>query len=283
MRRRMVRDHWAVKMFILVMFVTIGLNIGVTYADSHNNTRDEQLRKWLEIDELADKAFRLVEEKQYDQARQTVLEISERLLTVQLGQYLQHVEQANILTETVVQAQGALTQVKLNENQVYQQVLRMRLTINAVSHTEQPLWINFYPKLAEDLTALKQSINKGDRDQFFRYLNRLFNHYEFIRPAIVVSHPPQVYTQLDSLVAYLDRYSAELWQKKEQTAQVLDRLEKQIDLAFFQESGEQQGAFILLLVGISLLIVSVLSYVGWKKYRGEQEAETVPWRKARSM
>ncbi|EGL82254.1 Sporulation protein YpjB [Caldalkalibacillus thermarum TA2.A1] len=277
MKRPVVFSCLTTKTLVLTWMFILVLNTGITYAERPNHSIDEQLEKWLAISRLADKAFHLVEENKYEQARETVLEISERLLHVQLGQYLQYVEQANILMETVTQAKGALTQVRLDENQVYQQVLRMRLAINAVSHTEKPLWINFYHKLAKDIADLKQALTTQDRDQFYRHLNRLFNQYEFIRPAIAVSHPPQMYNQLDSLIVYLDRHSAELWQQKEQTAQLLDRLESQIRIAFFQESGEQ-STFILLMVGMSVLIVSVLSYAGWKKYRGEQEAETVPWR-----
>lgn len=268
-------------LFLLVFAVPKG---GFTLANGSDQSGDEHDKLWQEVSRQADIAFQLVEEKKYTEARQVVLHLAEQLLQLPLGQYVQHVEQANILTEMVMAAKGALTQAQLDEKQVYRHVLRLRLTVNAINHPSSPAWLDFYPQLIKELRGVQSHLQNNQRDQFYHALNRLFSHYEFIRPAIVVSHPPQIFTQLDSLISHLDRHSAQLFQNKEQTAQLLDRLGHLLNIAFFKESPEQQSAFILLLVGMTLLISSILAYVAWKKYRGEErQDEMLGWGKAKDM
>jgi sporulation protein YpjB len=123
----------------------------------------------------------------------------------------------------------------------------------------------------------KQTIEEGERDQFYNHLNRLAVYYELVRPSIAVSHPPRMYVQLDSQMAYFFNERAELWSDKEHTTEMLQSLHRQMRVAFFMENGDQLS-FWLLLLGLGTFICTILAYVGWKKYTGEQKKETVSWR-----
>lgn len=269
-----------IALFLCTLLILCSSPQVVMGASSHGQNMGQEA--WLEIKNLADQAYREVKEKDYAQARQTVERLSDRLLDTNLGEYVPYVEQAKMLFDTVLQAKGALTAVRLDERQAYLKVLRMRLAVDAVLNKEQAMWIQFYPELNKVLNQLSKSLAEDKRDQFYSLLNRLFNHYEFIRPAIVVSQPPLMVAQLDSLITFMDRQSPQLWQNKSHTQELLDRLNHLLQIAFYQADQSFKEGLIWLTMGVALVISSVLTYVGWKKYKGQYEQQAVPLKRERA-
>jgi sporulation protein YpjB len=269
---------------VIIMLVTLGLMLGMDgFTEEQQGDRlNQEERQWQHAKELAEQAFHLVEEKRYSEARQTVIALSEQLLQLKLGDYVNYVEQADMVLETLSQAKGVLTQARLDEREAYRKVLRMRLTIDAVLRKEEGMWIQFFPEISKTITELRQSIEQNKRDQFYRQFNQLYNHYEFIRPAIVVSHTPQLTNKLDSLMTYFDQNSPRLWQEREYTLQLLNQLDQTFGIAFYKESDPLRDSIIWLTMGVAFVIASVLTYVGWKKYKGQYTEQAVLWQRQRS-
>lgn len=278
----MSHGHIIIKKYGLRLFLCSALLFffsALAVMAAPDNGQENGQEAWFNIKRLADQAYLEVKEKKYDQARQRVEQIEDQLLEVNLGQYMSYGEQVKMLLDTVLQAKGALTAVRLDERQAYLKVLRMRLAIDAVLNKEEAMWVRFYPELVKVLNQLGNSLAEDQRDQFFSLLNRLFNHYEFIRPALVVSHPPQTITQIDSVITYLDKNSSQLWQNKSHTQELLDRLQHLLQMAFYQADHTIKEGLIWLTMGVALVIASVLTYVGWKKYKGQHEQRAVMWKR----
>lgn len=261
-----------VSILVILLIMSTGL---VAQADNHV----EEEKQWERLNELAEEAFEFIENKQYEQARAKVNEIASAFLHIKTGEYVAHVEQSHMISEVIIQAKHSLTAVELDEREVYRDVLRLRLVLNAVYHDQKPMWIHFFPKLKKNINDLKSAIEADNRDQFYSHLNELQNNYEYIRPAIVVSHPPYVYNQLDSQMAYFINQGPLLWQNKDRTAEFLDSFERQIEYAFFQREEGQFQSFLYMVLALTLFILTVLCYVAWKKYKGEKQREHVPMKK----
>lgn len=268
-----------VSLILVIFVVTAGVSGYGTAQTSDDASGDQE--EWLKAKQLADQAFDSVEKKRFTEARQLVMTLSDELLHLRLGDYVKHVEQADMILETVAQAKNTLTQVELDERRVYRDVLRLRLVIDAVLNKEQGLWIKYYPELVKVVTAMEQSIDQNERDQFYRQLNQLYNHYEFIRPALVVVHSPQMISKLDSLITYLDKKSARLWQERDITLNVLNQLHHQLNVAFFQKEDSFSENLVWLTMGVALVIATVLTYVGWRKYKGEYMEQPLLGRRER--
>lgn len=262
---------WALLLCGLFLFLS---PTGVL-ANEENN--DQWHQKWYDLNEQASEVLALVEKKDYATAKNRVQNMADELMQLRLGKFVQHPEQAHILLETMLQAKDALTETDLDEQKVQKKVLTMKLALNAVAHQEEPLWLQYYPSIEKVILELQHALKEGERDPFFAHLNRLAVHYELVRPAIIVSHPLRVYTQLDSQMAYLTEQRSQLWQDKERTEALLDALLEQVRIAFFLEN-DSQKSFWFLMVGLGTFICGILSYVGWRKYQGERARQTVSWR-----
>lgn len=94
-----------------------------------------------------------------------------------------------------------------------------------------------------------------------------------------VSHPGSVVEKLHSQLVYLTTNKEELWREKDRAVDMLSSLEHDVNIAFLKKKEESLQSITLLIFGISTLILSVLSYVAWRKYRGERERRPITWKK----
>lgn len=163
-----------------------------------------------------------------------------------------------------------MAQVEPNPVLIERNILRMLLALDAVSHKQTPLWLQYYPAFNQILLDLKSSADQGKRDLFYQQLNELNGEYELVRPAMYVSHPTEIVDQLDAQIAFLTNSKREVWQNEKQLEEHLDRLAKQIDLAFNQQKSQSVQSLLWTSLTLAFLICSVLAYVAWRKYRGEK-------------
>lgn len=256
----------------------MGQNHTVEKPDNHpEEGQNEEHAKWQPLNVLAKEALDLVQKKEYAEAKSRVQTLADSFLDIQIGQYVQYPEQAYLIYETIIQAKEALTTAELDDKNIQKKVLRMGLTLQAVSHETAPLWLEYYAVIEKTIMELQYSLKEEDRDQFFLHVNRLSAHYELVRPAIVVSHSPNIYQQLDAHMAYFLNQRSQLWEDTNRTQQMVASLHQQLKVAFFQQ-GFEKHSFFYILLGITALVCSILAYVVWKKYQGENQHQKVPWK-----
>lgn len=236
-------------------------------------------QEWQKLNQFAEEALFLVQRAEYDASRKRLNDLSAHFLTLELTQHLERIDQAKILIEAIIQARNELNRASIAPEEAERQVLRLRLALDAVSHKKQPLWLNYYSVIDSDLKESIVLLEEGQRDQFYQSINQLLYDYEFIRPAIFVSHSNSLVQQLDSQIQFFSKESNQLWENKEQTAAVLEQFDSQLKQAFFKETDKTSiQSLLYLLLGIGGMICSALCYVAYRKYKGEKEAKTVHWR-----
>jgi sporulation protein YpjB len=234
-------------------------------------SEDQSMKKeWHALNELAEQALKLIHKQELSAARNVVLQLEETYLSLAVGTYVDRLEQASVLSETIIQARHSLAQVEPNLEQVEANVLKMRLALDAVSHKQTPLWLQYYPTLVQVINELDTSMNSGEREKFYQQLNELNAKYELVRPALFMSHQPGVVEQLDSLFTFLINNRSELWQNERQLTRHIAQLTEQIQFAFFQQTDQSVQSLLWTSLALAVLICTVLTYVAWKKYRGEQ-------------
>jgi sporulation protein YpjB len=264
-------------LILTVIFVILQQNTGL--ADHKPKHREEKQVEWQQLNKLAEESLYLTNKQEFAASRKLISDLATRFLALETGKYLERLDQAHILLETILQAKEALNQVDPLKGQAVQKVLKMRLALDAVSHKKQPLWINYYPTVAKDIDQLRFALEQDKRDLFYRTINSLSAHFEMVRPALIISHPQEVVVQLESQMRYINDHKSELWNNKDQSVQMINQIDRQFKIAFFQEVDNSIQSFLLIILGIGTLIGSVLSYVAWRKYKGETARKTVVWRK----
>ncbi|WP_202079981.1 sporulation protein YpjB [Caldalkalibacillus salinus] len=227
--------------------------------------------EWQQLNTYIKEAQALAEKKEYGAAKQVLEQLERAFINIDMGQYVNRVEQVDILTNTIIQAKQALTRLEPRTEEINQNLLRLRLTFDAVSHQKQPLWLSFYPMVVQTIEELKDALAQDNRDTFYQKVNTLATQFEIVRPALVISHDVGVVEQLDSEVTFLTSDRSERWQNKDHTLSFLEGMMSHVKEAFFQnkEGGLESLVLVLLLIGS--VICSVLSYVAWRKYKGEME------------
>jgi sporulation protein YpjB len=264
-------------LILTVIFVILQQNTGL--ADHHSEHKEEKHVEWQQLNKLAEESLNLTNKQEFAASRKLINDLASRFLTIETGKYLERIDQAHILLETILNAKEALNQVDPLKGQANQKVLKMRLALDAVSHKKQPLWINYYPVVAKDIDQLRFALEQDKRDLFYHTINSQLAHFEMVRPALIISHPQEIVEQLESQMKYINDHKSELWNNKDQTILMINQIDRQFKLAFFQEVENSMQPFLLIILGIGTLIGSVLSYVAWRKYKGETARKTVVWRK----
>jgi sporulation protein YpjB len=263
-------------LILLITILTTHQQVGV--AD-HHTPEDKVHKNWQRLNTLAEQSLFLIKKQEYEAARKVLNDLSLYFLTIDTSHYLKSVEKVHLLLGVIIEARESLNRAQIDHKQVENKVLRMRLALDAVSHQKQPLWLHYYPTLAKTITDLSYSLESKNRDLFYFSLNELSSQYELIRPAAFLSHPTDVIEQLDSLLSFLNKNKESLWNNKDKASEMITVLDKQLKKVFFQKIENNAQSFIYLLIGIGAFIFTVLSYVAWRKYRGESEKKTVEWRR----
>lgn len=250
----------------------------ISYANDINN-EDEKYQKWQQVNQIAEEVLFLVQKNEFEASRKQLNQLSSYFLSLETGNYVDRVEQAQILIDAIIQAKESLNAVKLDPDQAHKKVLRMRLALDAVSHKKQPLWLNYYPTIENTMDELMYAVKEKNRDAFYYHLNSLAEEYEFVRPSLVISHQLGITEKLDSQIKYIMSQRQNVWDNQERALNLLESLDKDWKVAFFQKNEQSSQSFIFLMVGVGTLICSVLSYVAWRKYKGEKEIKKVIWKK----
>jgi sporulation protein YpjB len=264
---------------IVLLSIVLFSNQSIGLASSHSHHAQAAEKEWERLNKLAEESLFLFKKKEYEASRKRINDLSAYFLQVEIAHYVDRIEQAEILLESIVQAKEALTNVKLDEVLAGNKLMQMNLAIDAVSHKKHPLWIQYYPKVAGSVNDLVYALDGDNRDAFYHSINNLSTHYELVRPAMYVSHEVGVVEKLDSQLDFIINNKNDLWKNKDKAYEMLKLLEKEIKIAFHQETKESSQSLMIILTGIGSLICSVLSYVAWRKYKAEGDRKTIVWKK----
>ncbi|GGF88965.1 sporulation protein YpjB [Paenibacillus abyssi] len=187
--------------------------------------------------------------------------------------------------ETIRQLSDALQYGKLNGD-ARADGAKLMLAFDALSSGERALWISYHEIMQDDLNRLIKAWQRQTDDRTeaaVAALKTLSGHIELIVPAALMQRDPMLVQALQETYQYtLSLLNAgqsgrleRLWMDNSLAA-----LSQAVDLVFYDSEGETIEPVLSPIYGgmpwrwtivIGLLIISVLMYVGWQKYRFERD------------
>ncbi|MBN3527599.1 sporulation protein YpjB [Paenibacillus apiarius] len=229
---------------------------------------------WRMLDKQAEELYRYVVAGEWEKAQHKVTEMgklmSETSFTGATG-----VEGVRALSDAIVQVKRALPAVEINEAKLMHVTARLRLAADALTHTKQPMWLQYEQVLRDDMNRLMQAERKED---WRLRANQWLEHIDRIRAAAIIQRNPETIEIMESIVQLVQRGV----QGEIRTAEVNQALNKYGDVLLSQLFGKtkeepalgslqnhslpMQWTFML-----AFIVCMTLTYVAFQKYRYEQD------------
>jgi sporulation protein YpjB len=229
-------------------------------------------REKEEWSQLAGKIERKVESEQWLAAREDLGVLARRFSQADWLAENLSLEAVHNLSEVLMELEWGLNQVRPNRKELSQAAERMLLAFDALSHPNQPLWQRFYLPMKEEVVAAKQAIGRKDRQRASQAIEALHQKAQLVRPALIVAKSPFAVHKMDSLIAFmrkekrLDRLAAALGQLEQLLYPLFYGTERDVMATVHRW---KEGEAISLTYWLALMIVTVLAYVAWLRYRAE--------------
>ncbi|WP_160647301.1 sporulation protein YpjB [Chengkuizengella marina] len=264
---------------LFIVFSLILLSGCAKKGPNHSATKvmnlDEENLKQLEtMNMLASEMVQKTTEKNYAEARDILLKLSEQLTEVNY-EGLTSIEGLRALSDTFIMAKRNFNSVNLSEQDALLSSAKVHLVIDALSHQKEPMWLQYYSVLNSDLSELQTAASLGNKEKTSQLIETYKQHYDFIRPAMIINREPENIEQLDSYLTFLQNHIS-VDDKKENVNAVIEELKRFLKEVFYQNqsstvsplTGDQ--TIFSWAISIGTIIVSVLFYVGWRRYDYEK-------------
>lgn len=242
---------------------------------------DNQLQA---LHETSQQMYEQAKANEWAEAREQMKQI--RALLPQLDyDGLTGIEGMNALAEATLSAEQTLNRVRLSESEAMAAVGRLRLATDALTHSNQPMWLQYYKWFEQDVNQMQQALD----DQSFmeeqqKLIKQLQLHYYMVKPAMLISRKTNLVHQFDSILNYLHEASAKSQLTTESMSGLMPQMKLTIDQMFGKESKDAytgqdyQPVPLSSVIALALVIIAVLSVAAWRIYRYERKLGFVPVR-----
>lgn len=233
---------------------------------------EHQEKTFKLMNDSAESMYNHAKSREYEEAR-IELERFSNLLTSVSYEGFTTLEGVNALTQTVVAARRTYNRVQLSEKDVLIATTQLRFIADALTHKNNPMWLEYEPILKEDAEQLRRMVKKNNDVGSLSAIQKLHNHYRIIQPSVIITRDVTLVEKVHSLFNFL---TAELTQGQV-NYQTVDQGMNHLPDVLNELFGSKASQTIVPLVieqnnviwttFIAAVIISALSYVAWRRYR----------------
>lgn len=255
-------------------FKAVVLFVVILFFIPKNILADHQISSIEKLDQISDEALQMVRSSRYEDAKKLLEYFSDEFMIYTMEHQQFSSDEKRIVTLVHNEAVEAMGNVSLNHDERINQVTKFRLAIDAITSTNEPLWTEMEAPVMTIFGEMKEAVESGDREGFHARLNSFLTLYEVIYPSMKLDAPAQRVQKIDARINYLDEYRSQVLTDKagqEELAALEEDLEK-----LFENLAEDEADPSLwwVIITTGSIIVLTLSYVGWRKFKGEKERKT---------
>ncbi len=249
--------------FAAILF-TFCLVFGGLFAFASSNSA------LVELDQMADEALQLTKFSRLEEAKSILERFSVQFSKEGIKEGKFTMDELRVLTASHHEALRAVTNINMSLDERVRIVTSFRLATDAVASTNQPMWVEMEASVMKDFQGVKNAALEGDKDAYNQNLNTFLSTYTVIQPSLKVDLTAEKLQKLDSKITYLDRYRAD-FSEQEWTAH-LDSLEQDLQKLFSDPNEDEADPSLWWVISMTgSTIILTLSYVSWRKYRGQKQ------------
>ncbi|MDF2649587.1 MAG: hypothetical protein K0Q73_5392 [Paenibacillus sp.] len=279
---------WLTTTLLLAAVISISSACGVSTSTNGQAAKPidpEQVERIAFLNQIADDMYKQTMDGQVTEARNKLMQMSDQIPKIHF-EGITSVEGLNALTETITQAKRVYNAAAYSPEEGQIAVAKIRLATDALTHKNQPMWLQYYKVLQNDTNNLNEDVKANKQKEALANFGKLSQHIAIIRPSLLISRDAASVEKLDSLLAFIRTNLNSQPMSTRQLESGLDHLNHVLDdlflknkdaIAFVPITDPRQP--IIWSLGIGLIIVSVLSFVGWRMYQSGRHI--VPFKQSR--
>lgn len=238
---------------------------------------DPAVQEKLEaLNKTADELYRAATTGAFMEARTILAGFGEQVAAISFTG-VTGVEGVDALTDAVVEAKRQYNAAQLNPDLSVKAAARLKLAADALTHPNQPMWLQYYKVLAEDTKLYEFAVTAGKAEEAKARLGRLKDHYDTIRPSVWISRKPEEAEKMDSLLAFFTRYTEAGSFRQEVLHSGIGQWREALD-GLFRKNGDRTAYMpviqpdrpVLWTLTVGSLIVAVLIFAAWRMFQTEQ-------------
>jgi sporulation protein YpjB len=216
-----------------------------------------------DISSTAFQYLRLMEEQRYKTAEAVLKKHEDEILSMvndnknsRVGETVHYLYEENVKN---------LNHSSINDKQLYHSALSLTLMLDAINKSgEHAAWNNWESELRHTIATL---IDKPDRISH-NEINKVLTYWEILSPAFMVALTDKEYEQISTAYQQLQTKNGENITQRD-LEQVFRQM-KMLDITNTNSTKKQNSAFVLVILIVGGFITMTLSYVAWKKYKGDK-------------
>lgn len=267
---------WLTTILLLAAVISISSACGVSTSTNGQAAKPidpEQVERIAFLNQIADDMYKQTMDGQVTEARNKLMQMSDQIPKIHF-EGITSVEGLNALTETITQAKRVYNAAAYSPEEGQVAVAKIRLATDALTHKNQPMWLQYYKVLQNDTNNLTEDVKANKQKEALANFGKLSQHIAIIHPSLLISRDAASVEKLDSLLAFIRTNVNSQPMSTRQLESGLDHLNHVLDdlflknkdaIAFVPITDPRQP--IIWSLGIGLIIVSVLSFVGWRMYQ----------------
>ncbi|MEF7437304.1 sporulation protein YpjB [Paenibacillus lautus] len=189
-------------------------------------------------------------------------------------QGLTGVEGIHALAESILEMKEATARATQEPQHWMVSAGKLRMATDSLIHARDALWLQYYKVIREDLRVMGQYAQQQDQAGMRRAYDSLSEHYELIRPSVVIQRKPEDVNMMESWISYAGGLVAS--GDTAQVEKVVPQGEEMMNMLFGKKKdepalaplGEVKEPWTWQLV-IAAFILAALTFAGYRKYRGQ--------------
>lgn len=263
-----------VMLFALFMLAACG---GKNAVESGHSASPEQRKQVERLNASADEMYRDFMEGNIDKARAKLDELSTQMTEIRFAG-IASVEGVGALTDAIIQAKRVFQSVQFSPEQGQAAAAKIRLATDALTHANQPMWLQYYKGMKDSAERLTQAVQARNKKEAAGQLDQLQARYDIIRPSLFISRKPSDVEKMDSLFAFVRGQLAQgdidpqkMGSGLEHMQTTLDELFQRSDRAVYVPMIEKRAPLTWVLV-LGSIIVAVLSFAAWRIFDFERNS-----------
>ncbi|WP_017728009.1 sporulation protein YpjB [Halalkalibacterium ligniniphilum] len=253
--------------FVAIITILIIMIIAPITSNAEMSTTNNT---WKQLNHTADQILQMTKQEKYEEAKQLLDYFSTQFLALDhRGQGLTMTALRSVST-SFERAEVAVTAANSSVDERIAAVTEFRLVVDALVSEHHPLWLNSETNVMQAIKTMQEAVNREDYQAFQHRMNDFLRHYQIIRPALMIDLQPQHLQRLESQIHYLERFRTDPQQKG--LNQHLLLMEEEFTHLYKQvkeDATDPSLLWVIFLIGGTIILS--LTYVGWKKYKGEKD------------